>query len=172
MKQILNLLRWMQGDGRKAALFASLGSAATLATAYYFQFVVKLLPCQLCFIGRKPHMVIIALGLIAFFMSKARIRAGVLVLMILAALAGVGISGFHVGVEHKWWRGLDSCSAPTAVTHTLEEARELIFNSTVVPCDEPAWVFLGISMAGWNGILYLMLAGWLAFAVWLSFKRP
>ena len=33
----------------------------------------------------------------------------------------------------------------------------------VVRCDEAAWVFLGISMAGWNAIFSLMIAGvWIA----------
>ncbi len=171
MKQISSLIYWMQGDGRRAALFAALASASLLAIAYYFQYVVKLLPCELCYWQRKPHLVIIALGLIGFFVAKPKWRAGILALLILTALVGVGISAFHVGVEHKWWPGLSTCSAPTAVTRSLEEARALIFGgNTVVPCDQPAWVFLGISMAGWNGLATFMVALWAGYGARRSWR--
>ena len=26
-------------------------------------------------------------------------------------------------------------------------------------CDRPAWIFLGVSMAGWNGVASLILVG-------------
>jgi disulfide bond formation protein DsbB len=170
MKQILNCLNWMQGDGRRAALFAALASAGLLAAAYFFQYVVKLLPCELCYWQRKPHFAIIPLGLLGFFLMQARWRFVVLGLIVLAALTNTGISIFHVGVEHHWWQGLSTCSAPTAVTRTIEEARNLIFNSTVVPCDKPAWVFLGISMAGWNGLASLAIALWAALGARRSWR--
>jgi disulfide bond formation protein DsbB len=37
----------------------------------------------------------------------------------------------------------------------------------VVRCDEIAWSMLGISMAGWNVILSLILAG-----IWVKAARP
>ena len=34
-------------------------------------------------------------------------------------------------------------------------------------CDQAAWRFLGLSMAGWNALISLKLAGWSAvWAVW------
>jgi disulfide bond formation protein DsbB len=170
MKQLLKLYCWLQGDGRKAAAFAALASALILATAYYFQYVVKLVPCELCYWGRKPHLLLIALGLVTLAMAKPKIRAFFLSLMILAALTGVGISGFHVGVEHKWWEGLATCGAPTEVTRTIEDVRALIFEKTVAACDTPAWVFLGLSMAGWNGVLFVMLTAWLVLALRRTLK--
>ncbi len=145
------------GNGRRAALLLALGSATLLAIVYYFQYVLRILPCELCYWQRKPHMLIIALGLAGALLVQPKARAGILALMALAAFANMGISIFHVGVEYKWWQGLATCSAPTAVTTSLEEARNLIFNSTVVPCDQPGWVFLGISMAGWNGLISLAM---------------
>lgn len=151
------LLNRLLGNGRLAALELALVSAALLGTAYYFEYVLRILPCELCFWQRKPHFAIIPLGLLGFALSHARLRAGVLALIALAAFGNMGISIFHVGVEYKWWEGLTSCSAPTAIATTIEEARNLIFNSTVVPCDKPGWVFLKVSMAGWNGIVSLFM---------------
>lgn len=167
---MIKLLNRLLGDGRLAALELALLSTALLATVYYFEYVLKILPCELCFWQRKPHFAIIPLGLLAFALKNHKLRAGLLVLIALAALGNMGISIFHVGVEHKWWPGLAGCSAPTAVATTLEEARNLIFNSTVVPCDQPGWVFLGISMAGWNGLISLGMAVWASLGAYRSRK--
>lgn len=167
MGKLLNLLL---GNGRLAALELALGSAALLATAYFFQYVLHILPCELCYWQRKPHFILIGLGLVTALVSKPGPRRALLWLMALVALANAGIAGFHVGVENKWWEGLPTCSAPTAVTSTIEEARNLIFNSTVVRCDEPGWIFLGISMAGWNGIVSLAMAVWAGMGARRSLK--
>lgn len=145
------------GNGRRAAALLALTSVVLLATVYFFQYVLRILPCELCYWQRKPHMLIIVLGILGALLSKPRPRAVLLALIALASFANMGISIFHVGVEYRWWEGLSSCSTPTAVTSTLEEARNLIFNSTVIPCDKPGWVFLGVSMAGWNGLASLAM---------------
>lgn len=157
---MIKLLNRLLGDGRLVALELALLSAVLIATVYYFQLVLKILPCELCYWQRKPHFALIPLGVIGFFLANARWRAGVLGAMAVLALANTGISIFHVGVEYHWWQGLPTCSAPTAVTTTLEQARDLIFRATVVPCDKPGWVFMGISMAGWNGLVSLGMAIW------------
>jgi disulfide bond formation protein DsbB len=38
-------------------------------------------------------------------------------------------------------------------------------------CDKAAWVFLGLSMAGWNALISLKLAGWSAVWAVRSSKR-
>ncbi len=171
MKAFLKLLDWMQGDGRRAAVFSALGSAGILAAAYFYQYVIKLLPCALCYMERKPHMAIIGLGLVAALIHKPKIRAGLLALMALAALGNAGLSLFHVGVEQHWWTWESSCTTPNLSTNDLAAARALIFESTVVPCDKAVWWFLGISMAGWNGIISLFMAAWAGFAARRSWGR-
>lgn len=161
---MMKLVNFLLGDGRRAAFELALGSAVLLATAYFFQYVLHILPCELCYWQRKPHFILIGLGLVTALVAKPAPRRALLWLMALVALSNSGIAGFHVGVEQKWWEGLPSCSAPTAVTATIEQARELIFNSTVVRCDQPGWIFLGVSMAGWNGIVSLVMAGWAILA--------
>ena len=49
----------------KLGLLAALGSGALLGGAYYFQYGVGLSPCELCYWQRWPHMVAIAVGLLA-----------------------------------------------------------------------------------------------------------
>ncbi len=171
MKQILSLLDWMQGDGRRAALFAGLGCLGVLLAALYYQHVVGLMPCHLCYLERKPHMAVVVLGALGFFLKAPKPRAYVLGLIVLLALFNAGVSLYHVGVEEHWWTGPATCASPTELGTTLEEARAQIFAAPIaVPCDIAVWFLFGISMAGWNGIISLGVAGWAAFATRRSWR--
>jgi disulfide bond formation protein DsbB len=83
---------------------------------------------------------------------------------------GAAIAGFHAGVEYGFWEGLPGCTAPGIEKGmSVEEVKELLAARTnVVPCDEPAWSFLGISMAGYNMLVSLALA---AAAIWALATR-
>ena len=56
----------------KLGLLAALGSGALLGGAYYFQYVVGLSPCEMCYWQRWPHMVAIAVGLLRWPPSPGR----------------------------------------------------------------------------------------------------
>ena len=46
---------------------------------------------------------------------------------------------------------------------SIEEMREAILGSAAVRCDQPAFVLLGLSMAGWNALYasaMAMVTGW------------
>jgi disulfide bond formation protein DsbB len=75
----------------------------------------------------------------------------------LAFLAGAGIAFYHVGVEQTWWAGPDSCSGGIATGGSIEDAVERLMAAPVVRCDAIAWSLFGISMAGYNVLLSLVL---------------
>lgn len=122
-------------------------SAFTLGMAFIAQYGFGLAPCELCLWQRWPYAAAIAFGLAA--LALPRWRASLLALAGLSILVSGGIAVFHVGVEEKWWQGLASCSgAPTP--NSIEALRAQLMAAPVVRCDEVAFRFLGISMAGWN----------------------
>ena len=133
------------------------GSLAALAAAFAFQHIGGLDPCPLCIWQRWPHVAIVLLAALslAFRGSAATSLLG---LTGLAALTGAGLAGYHVGVEQLWWQGLAACSGG-APAETVAELRERLLNAAPARCDEVAWSFLGLSMAAWNGLLSLGLAG-------------
>ena len=101
----------------RVGLCAFLGSAALLGGAYYFEYVIGLAPCEMCWWQRYPHMVAIAAGLIsfaAFSHEKVAMWFALVAITALAITAGIGV--FHVGVEHHWWPGPQACRrrGPTA----------------------------------------------------------
>ncbi len=64
---------------------------------------------------------------------------------------------YHVGVEKKLWLGPNSCSNSSIEGLSTDQLLEQIMNAPLVRCDEVAWDFIHISMAGWNGIFSLIL---------------
>lgn len=137
-------------------LLATLGSVALLGGAFAFQYIGGLAPCQLCLYQRWPHAAAILIGLVAYFTGWR----GLAWLGMLAALATAAIGMFHFGVEQKWWEGLATCTAGSIEGISAEDLLDPSKNvAAVVRCDEIAWSMLGISMAGWNVILSLVLAG-------------
>lgn len=143
------------------AALVALSSAGILSAAYVSQYGFGLDPCQLCFYQRKPYMLNIVLGLLAFLVAgKSRKAAlGILFLAALSFVADLGIAGFHVGVEQHWWKGLESCSNYALPEHaTAEELRKFIMSRAPTSCDVPAFVLFGISMAGYNFLMASALA--------------
>ena len=74
-----------------------------------------------------------------------------------ARIGVVGIAIFHVGVEQGWWQGTAACTGASTAGMTTEELTQAIMNAPVTRCDEPAFVFLGISMAGYDAIYAALL---------------
>ena len=51
----------------------------------------------------------------------------------------------------------NSCSNSSIEGLSTDQLLEQIMNAPLVRCDEVAWDFINISMAGWNGIFSLIL---------------
>ena len=148
---------------RLRAALASAGSAALLLGALAFQYLGGLAPCQLCIWQRWPHLVAVLIGLavLATGWRPLTLLGG------LAALTSAGIGLFHVGVEQKWWEGLASCTGGSVEGISASDLLNPAVNvAQVIRCDAIAWQMFGISMAGWNVILSVVLA-----LIWFSAAR-
>lgn len=145
---------------KKLAGIAAFGSLMMMLGAWGFQYIGGLAPCELCLWQRWPHEIAIVLGAVVFFWPKRWLAlSGGLVVLV-----GAGIAVYHAGVELKYWAGPDTCTGLPSLTGPLTV--DDLFARPVVHCDDIAWSFLGISMAGWNAITSLGLA-----ALWfLSFN--
>ena len=145
-------------SGPRPVILLLLASVLALAAAFVAQYGFDLQPCVLCLYQRWPYGVVIVLALGALAVPKY--RGWLLALIGLVLLVDAGIAGFHVGVEQQWWDGTTECTgAPIGSATTLEELRKQVMEAPVVRCDQVAWSLAGISMAGWNFIACLVLAG-------------
>lgn len=133
-----------------------------LAGAFVFQYGFGLAPCTLCLWQRWPHAAAVLIGAVAL-LAGGRLLP---VLGAVAALTTAGIGFYHAGVEQAWWAGLASCSAGSiAGISTADLLNPALDVAAPVRCDEIAWSLAGLSMAAWNAVMSVGLAGlWLLAA--------
>ncbi len=137
---------------QKTALLAALGSVGLLGGAFAFEYIGGLAPCKMCIWQRWPHGIAIVLGIAVFFYSSRLVA----LLGGLTILTGAGIAFFHAGVEQKWWEGPSSCTGSGLPLG--DSLLDMSAPVNVVMCDKIPWEMFGISMAGWNGIISVVLA--------------
>ena len=142
-------------------LVAALSSALMLAIAHAFETFGHLAPCTLCLKAREVYWVALTVALIAFagqaLLKDDRVRRLGSLLLAAVFLVGVGVAVYHAGAEWKFWPGPKTC-ATGAIPQLTDLSAVLKGGSIKAPaCDTPAWVFLGLSMAGWNALISLKL---------------
>jgi disulfide bond formation protein DsbB len=150
-----------------AALMVAGIAALTLAGAWYFQLVQGLVPCPLCLEQRYAYYLAVPLGLIVAAAAardapRAMLLAG-LALLALAALANAWLGTYHAGVEWGFWKGPTECTGPVVNFGSAASMFEHLDSVKVVRCDEVQWRFLGLSLAGYNVLISLLMA---AIAAW------
>jgi disulfide bond formation protein DsbB len=151
----------------KAALAVTVIAAATLAGAWFFQLVLGILPCPLCLEQRYAYYLAVPLGaLVALTAARNAPRplllAGLAVLA-LAALANAVLGGYHAGVEWQFFQGPTDCTGPVGNLGSAGNLLERLDTVKVIRCDEVQWRFLGLSLAGYNVLISLLMA---AIAAW------
>ena len=150
-----------------AALAVTAIAAATLAGAWFFELVLDIRPCPLCLEQRYAYYLALPLGaLIAFAASRDASRAMLvagLAILLLAALANAGLGAYHAGVEWKFWQGPTECTGPVVNLGSAGNLLQRLDTVKVIRCDEVQWRFLGLSLAGYNVLISLLMA---AIAFW------
>ena len=158
----------LRNPAATAALVVALAGIAAIVGAWIFQYGFGYAPCPLCLEQRIPYYVAIPLGVIvAFAAARGAPRAlvtGGLVVLLLAMLIGLVLAVYHAGVEWKWWPGPQDCSGPLNPLGS-RGLMDQLQNISIVRCDEAAWRFLGLSLAGYNVLISLALAGVAAWGI-------
>jgi disulfide bond formation protein DsbB len=131
-------------------LVALIVSGALLAGAHAFETFGHLAPCPMCLSQREWHWGVVAIALLALITRRdARVAAFVLGLAYLGSFA---MAAWHVAVEQHWVAA--QCEAGSGGSLVFDLNARL----DVPHCDTPAWTLIGISMAGYNGLISLAMA--------------
>jgi disulfide bond formation protein DsbB len=171
--RLLSFSRTQPVAASAAAIAA--GGILTILGAFYFQYVLGYRPCPLCLEQRVAYYVAIPLAamiLLGLSVGSSRKVMTLALLAIAAAMlwnAGLGV--YHSGVEWQWWPGPQDCAGATPDFSSGGSLLDQINRTRVVRCDEAAWRFLGLSLAGYNVLISLALAAvalWGAAAAWKS----
>jgi disulfide bond formation protein DsbB len=147
-----------------------------LGFAHFSERVLGLAPCNLCLKQREVYWGAVVIALVATLwavVSQARRGTPRIAAFLLFAVFTTGAitAGFHAGGEMKWW-ALPALCAGGGDMADLEAMTSLALGigepQRVVMCDAVTWRFLGLSMAGWNTLASVALAGFSLIAA----KRP
>jgi disulfide bond formation protein DsbB len=154
-------IRPAQPAAANAAVAITAVGVATILGAYFFQYVMKLAPCPLCLEQRIPYYIAIPLALVVAWIAgkgapKPLIMLGLLLLVIIA-LVSAGLGTYHAGIEWKWWIGPTECTGDMTKFNTGDLLSQ-IETTSVVRCDQAAWRLFGLSLAGYNVLISLLLA--------------
>ena len=148
-------------------IIAFLVSGALLAGAHAFETFGGLAPCAMCLEQRQVHWVILGVAAAAFVVLRFRpgLARWIVALIGVAFLWSTYSAGHHVAVENHWMPA--TCeAADVGDDFTFDPNAPLI----VPKCDEVAWNLFGISMAGYNALISLVMA-LLSFLVALASRR-
>ena len=82
-----------------------------------------------------------------------------------------GFGAYHAGVEWGFWAGPTDCTGtPQRAADSADFLRQLQ-TVRIVRCDAVAIRVLGLSLAGWNAVVSLLVAA-LASTGLVSMRRP
>ena len=150
-----------------AALAITAVATATLAGAWFFQLVLDIRPCPLCLEQRYAYYLAIPLGALVAVAAARDAPRAVLVaglgILALATLGNAGLGTYHAGVEWGLWQGPTECTGPVGNLGSAGNLLERLDTVKVIRCDEVQWRFLGLSLAGYNVLISLLMA---AIALW------
>jgi disulfide bond formation protein DsbB len=145
-----------------AALAVGVIAAATLAGAWYFQLVLGLQPCPLCLEQRYAYYLAVPLAVVIALAAGLHAPRPLLIcglaILALAALANAVLGTYHAGVEWKFWAGPSDCTGPVGNLGSAGSLLDRLDTVKVVMCDEVQWTFLGLSLAGYNVLISLLMA--------------
>jgi disulfide bond formation protein DsbB len=156
-----------------AALAILVIAAATIAGAWYFQLVLGLQPCPMCLEQRYAYYLAIPLAALTALAAGQNAPRGLVIgglaILALAPLANAVLGAYHAGVEWKFWPGPADCTGPVGNLGSAGTLLDRLDTVKVVMCDEVQWSFLGLSLAGYNVVISLLMA---AIAAWGVAKAP
>ena len=150
-----------------AALAIAAIAAATLAGAWFFQLVLDIRPCPLCLEQRYAYYLAIPLGALVALAAARDAPRGVLLaglaILAAAALGNAWLGAYHAGVEWHFWQGPTDCTGEIGNLGSAGNLLQRLDTVKVIRCDEVQWRFLGLSLAGYNVLISLLMA---AIAAW------
>jgi disulfide bond formation protein DsbB len=145
-----------------AALAICVISAATILGAWFFEYVLKYPPCELCLEERLPYHIVIPLSLLltiaALVQAPQKLLTVGFVAILIAAICGAVLGAYHAGVEWHFWPGPTACTGSLNNLNAGGSILGQLQSINVVMCDQAAWRFLGISLAGYNVLISLAMA--------------
>lgn len=153
---------------RVAYLAIAIVAFGLIGVGLVLQHVVGLNPCPLCIFQRFAYVAVGLFGLAAAAAAPRPVARALALLMLLAAVVGAGIAGWHVWLQMNpeslsCGPGLETMLENFPLTQVLPR----VFRGSG-DCADAGWSLFGLSIAGWSLVWFTLLS----LASITSFFRP
>jgi disulfide bond formation protein DsbB len=140
-----------------------LGGVLPLAGALVSQYGFGLHPCDFCLYQRYPYVLLVLLGVLSLLLPRGSLRWRLLVALGFCALLATATLGIiHTGIEQQWLNYAGGCVSQSQPGASLADIRAAIAAAALVSCADATVLFLGLSMASWNVLWAILVAGVMA----------
>ena len=134
-------------------LFILFYSLLAIFFALYIEYILGYEACNLCLYQRIPFLVAIFVSFIGYNYSK---NDKILILIIIIFSISFFISGYHYGIENNIFDEFSGCvNNSLNITNKAELLKSL--NNNIPSCKEVNFKLFGISLAGINFLLSLLI---------------
>ncbi|MCC6534896.1 MAG: disulfide bond formation protein B [Burkholderiales bacterium] len=163
-------------SSRLGYLAGFLVCAGLIAFALYLQYVRGEDPCPLCMLQRVAFFALgVVFAVAALHNPAQRGRIGYGVVLVLLAAAGAAVATRHVWLQSLPKHLVPECGPGLDFILSrfpLSKAIDIVLRGSG-ECADKGWTFLGLTIAGW-ALVWFVLLGLLAVALALSGKprRP
>ena len=134
-------------------IFILIVSLSAILFALYVEHILQYKACKLCLYQRIPYLLAIFISFFGYNYSK---NNKILILIIIIFSISFFISGYHYGIENNIFDEFSGCSNNSLnITNKVELLESL--NNTIPNCKDVNFKLFGISLAGINFLLSLLI---------------
>jgi protein dithiol:quinone oxidoreductase len=137
-----------------------------MGAGLYLQYIEQQEPCPMCILQRIAYIGLIVLFLIAALHGPGRRGAAVYsALMVLVAAAGAAVAARQVWLQHLPAAEVPACGPGLEYMISrfpLYEVLQKVLTGAG-ECAEVGWRFLGLSIAGWSLVWFVLLGAYVIF---------
>jgi disulfide bond formation protein DsbB len=155
---------------KKSAGAAFVVGLLAIVGALASQVFAGLVPCELCLEQRLAYYYGLPILLVVLLTwNRLPLTVWYIAMAIVTAIFiwGAYMGAYHAGVEWGWWPGPTAC---TGVGEAMDF--DALNNMTpVIGCDVVQFRLAGISLAGYNFLVCIGVAGLLALSIWAQARR-
>ena len=143
-------------------------SLISLISAFFIEYVLGHLPCNLCLIERIPYLISIILILSKYIFYK-KIKFIILLLILTFAFSLI-TSFYHFGIEQSFFEESVVCGIKDAGGVISKEELLKQLNTKIVSCKDVTFRILGFSLTAINIILSLFLL-MILFKIFTNYEK-
>ena len=134
-------------------LFILFYSLLAIFFALYVEYILQYKPCKLCLYQRIPYIFAIFISFVGYNYFK---NDKILILIVMIFSVSALISGYHYGIENNIFEEFFGCTADTLEIIDKSELLKSL-NNNVSSCKDVSFKLFGISLAGINFLLSLLI---------------